>query len=372
MFDPNLLPQHAHHHGFWLVDDTPVFSKIKAILYAQEKNTENVKFYFHNNVYDNCDWTVAQTPLLDLYIKRAEQLRNNYDYLIFAYSGGSDSSNALKTFLYNNIKIDELLVWYTSHNEKNVLTNAEINYAAADMISRCNKEYNIKINKVDISEYFAKCKIVGNEWILGTDHSLVIEQIVKPEILYNNPHWLKLVDSGKRVAIILGLEKPRIFYKNKKWYAGFLDVTNSYNFEKYHYEKPPLILEQFYRTPDYPQITISQSHAVANFISQTYDKKFIVDNFSNDGNFNQKLYYKIVRNSIYPYWDDNTFSIGKTRGGILIDKYEWAWNSNTDLANEYLRSLDLLKNEIDKHWLNRPNNHIYGIRGIWSKIYCLS
>lgn len=372
MFKPSLLPQHAHHHGFWLVDNIPVYSKLKAVLTSQKQNTKDVRFYFHDDVYSKHDWTKPANSLNNLYVKRALQLREKYDYLIFSYSGGSDSSNALKTFLYNNIKLDELLVWYTSYNEDSVLTNAEIINAGSHMIDMCYSTYGIKINKVDISKYFSNISIKGTEWILGTDPSLVIEQVVKPHLLFNNPPWLQLVDSGKRVAIVLGLEKPRIFYNEGKWYSGFLDVTNAYNWEKYHLESSPVILEPFYITPDLPEITITQSHAVANRLKHLYDEKFLQENFSNDGNFNQKLYFEIVRNAVYPYWNDSTYTIGKTRGGILIDKYEWAWNSNTDLSKEYLKGVELIKTDIDAYWLNNPSNPIAGLRGIWSKFYCLS
>jgi hypothetical protein len=372
MSDINLLPKYAHHHGFWIVDNTVVYSKVKAVLTAQQKNTKDIRFYFHDNVYENCDWTKPQFPLIDLYISRAQQLRETYDYLVFAYSSGSDSSNALKTFLNNGIKIDELLVWYTSYNEKTAQTNAEINNAGSYMIEKCHKQYGIKINKIDIAQYFANASIVGSEWVLGADPSLVIEQVVKPQLLYNNPQWLQLADSGKRVAIILGLEKPRIFYDNGNWYSGFLDVTNAYNWEKYHTKSSPIVTEAFYITPDAPQITIAQSHAVANALTELYDSNFLIQNFSNDANFNQQLYFKVVRNTIYPYWNDTTFSIGKTRGGILIDKYDWAWNSNTQLSKQYFNGLELIKNDIDAYWLNNPHNPIAGLRGVWSKLYCLS
>ena len=44
------------------------------------------------------------------YIKRAEQLRNSYDYLILHYSGGHDSHQILETFMLNGIFIDEILI----------------------------------------------------------------------------------------------------------------------------------------------------------------------------------------------------------------------------------------------------------------------
>lgn len=371
MLEPHLLSSHAHHNGFWLVDGKPVFSKLKTILSAQQNNSTDVRFYFHDHIFEMCDWKKPQFPLVDLYIARAKQLRDSYDYLIFAYSSGSDSSNALKTFLYNDIKIDELLVWYTSYNEKNVLTNAEIINAGSSMIEKCARDYNIKVNKIDINQYFSQLKITA-DWIYSADPGFTIEQIAKTNLLFDNNEWLSIAERGKRVAIILGLEKPRIFYDNGKWYAGFLDVTNAYNWEKYHIEHAPITIEPFYITPDLPYVTITQSHAVANALTKLYDNEFLTNNFSNNGHFNQQLYFEIVRKTIYPYWNDSTYTIGKTRGGILIDKYNWAWNSNTDLSKQYFMGLNVIKNDIQDYWLNNPTNPIAGLRGVWSKTYCLN
>ena len=94
--NPALLPDYAQNHGFWLVDNEIAFSKLKSILRAQERNTTDVRFYYYDHVFSSYDWSKpSNLSLQELYTKRAKQLREQYDYVIFAYSGGSDSSLSL-------------------------------------------------------------------------------------------------------------------------------------------------------------------------------------------------------------------------------------------------------------------------------------
>ena len=68
-------------------------------------------------------------PILELYKQRALQLRDKYDYLILAYSGGADSDNILKVFQQNNIYLDEVWCdWPSSLVEKSnyVISNGSV------------------------------------------------------------------------------------------------------------------------------------------------------------------------------------------------------------------------------------------------------
>ena len=69
------------------------------------------RFYYYDNEFMKVEWTKEPTEdLWSLYSKRAQQIRDEYEYVILCYSGGVDSTNILEAFYYNNIFIDEILI----------------------------------------------------------------------------------------------------------------------------------------------------------------------------------------------------------------------------------------------------------------------
>ena len=63
-------------------------------------------------MFSKCDWTTEPepgVPLSEYYRRRAQQIRDKYDYVVLLYSGGPDSNNILHAFVHNGIKIDEIV-----------------------------------------------------------------------------------------------------------------------------------------------------------------------------------------------------------------------------------------------------------------------
>lgn len=97
------------NRGYWCVAGEYFNNKVTAILAAQhrELNFSDITYHYNDEWYDQHDWSVEPSESLDeLYLKRARQLREKYKTLIFRYSGGADSTNILRTFVDNNIKLD--------------------------------------------------------------------------------------------------------------------------------------------------------------------------------------------------------------------------------------------------------------------------
>jgi len=371
MLDPATIPHFAQNFGFWLVDNEIVFSKVKSILRAQERKTRDVRYYFYDHIFASYDWAIEpQQSLQELYIARAKQLREKYDYLILLYSGGSDSSNALKTFVNHGIKLDEVAYWYTSYNEDTNITNLELLYAASGMLEKVRDVHGIPVRKIDERQFITRSNLNNADWVLGAEPLLVAAQISKEPMIYETVDWRNIAESGKRIGIILGLEKPRIFYDNG-WHAAFLDVAHTWNTENQHISPKHITLESFYTSGDAPLITIKQSHVLKNHISKMYDLDYIKTRFDYTKNFKQDEYMKLCRDTLYPYWDDNTYSLGKSiNKPPLTQKYEWLWNSNTDISNNYLDGLRWLNNIVDPYWCN-SGDFYKGFVGAWSRRYSL-
>ena len=75
-------------------------NKIQAL-----QSNQPIQYYYYDDVWSKCDWTIEPSEPLEYYYKeQAQRIRDNYDYVVLCYSGGFDSSNILETFYYNNIK----------------------------------------------------------------------------------------------------------------------------------------------------------------------------------------------------------------------------------------------------------------------------
>ena len=108
-------------------------------------------FYYFDKEFSSINWTIdSEKSLSDLYRQRAEQIRNDYEYVIIPYSGGYKSSLILETFYYNNIHIDEVLLVgafsqdsYTGSDENH---NGEIYNQAIPTLNKLNLK-NTKIDR---------------------------------------------------------------------------------------------------------------------------------------------------------------------------------------------------------------------------------
>jgi len=109
--------QNHPYYNYYEQDGKKFQSKAMA-LYASylppKKDRGDIVWRLHNFESKLEAINLSEEPkesLSTLYIQRAQQLRNDYEYLILNYSGGPDSHNILETFLLNNIFLDEILIY---------------------------------------------------------------------------------------------------------------------------------------------------------------------------------------------------------------------------------------------------------------------
>ena len=96
--------------GYYLVGWKKFHNKTLALL-ESKKTGYDLVWVFNNDVYGKIDWTIPiHDSLENLYKKRAQQLRDQYDYLVLYFSGGADSLNILHSFINNNIFLDEIVM----------------------------------------------------------------------------------------------------------------------------------------------------------------------------------------------------------------------------------------------------------------------
>ena len=95
-------------NGYYRVGQKFFYKKFNAAIESANTNQKLI-WDFHRNAFEPAiKNSNTNLNLLELYKQRAQQLRDTYDYIIVAYSGGSDSDNMVQAFLRNNIKLDEI------------------------------------------------------------------------------------------------------------------------------------------------------------------------------------------------------------------------------------------------------------------------
>lgn len=254
---------------FYSEDGTKFKSKISAIEYSQ-KTGQEIKFYFYDEVYSKLDWKKELPEDLNYYYKQqALRLREKYDYLVLAYSGGSDSTCVLETFVYNNIKLDKIVsvgafskdsTWGVDDNH-----NGEIYHNVIPYIKELGLE-NIT-DLIDYTKYldddnFKNLSIYehGENWIheIGGYFSVNnhfwkdAERILIPE------EW-----KNKKVGLIFGTDKPNVILSDEGLPSlRFTDTTITYYGNSLGFGNVDRV--RFFWDTDYTEIIIKQAQKIKN------------------------------------------------------------------------------------------------------------
>jgi hypothetical protein len=319
--------------GFYQVGDFRTYSKFDASAVA-EKTNQVLKWNFNDEVYHSVDW--EQEPaesLSELYCKRAQQLREKYDYLVLWFSGGADSTNILDSFLMNNIKLDEVTSYvnYEATGDRFNFLNAEIYNVAVPRIEQAQKlQPWLRHTLVDLSQmtmdHFQK-KDTKFDWIYHMNNYFNPNNACKQDIKLKVQHWRDMIDQGKRVCFIHGLDKPRVFNINGKYYYKFHDMVDGVvSAHNQMVDRDWEFDELFYWSPDSPLIPIKQAHVVKKFLKQATANDLTIDHrnmcFTT---FNKKIYslpMDKLHSLIYPNWYPVLYQF-KPRTLIFTARDEW-------------------------------------------------
>jgi hypothetical protein len=263
--------------GHYRVKDQLFDNKYDAVMYAQRTNND-VSWHFFDEVFDKVNWyEEPDLSLTELYRIRAQQIRDKYDYLVVFCSGGADSNNVIRTFLDNNIHVDEVMGiapmdglsnWeFDKNNLSEDNTISETKYAMFPLFNEiAARNPNIKltindyfkdvINKKDEQWTYEAC---GNIVTVLTSHFTDISRF---------KHIDELIQKGKRIGLVYGTDKPVIRVdSNNDLYFIFADAGINYlNMpDSRNYHNVDRVL--FYWTPDLPELLVKQAHVVARAIN---------------------------------------------------------------------------------------------------------
>jgi hypothetical protein len=373
----NLLTYSGDQFGFYTVGSTfKTYSKLLAIEEMQ-RTSQHLEWHFNEHTYGNFNWKSAPTETLpELYKKRAQKIRADYDYIVLWYSGGADSRCMLDAFLANDIKVDELasFVNYEVDGDRHNVLNEEIFFNAIPHVEQIRQKYpDIKHRVVDIGN------IINDIYLrpdVKFDHIYYIKGIMSANSLarsyireYVNEYRL-IMDSGKRMCFLWGAEKPRIIRLHDKWHTCFLDVFSETNLRLQDQSSQGYYDEWFFWAPDTAPIVAKQSHILMAAMQQA---ELVPDMLSTRSGAHlprndRGLYLRndIYHNLIYPGWRPDVIVAPKPQNLLLSERDNWFWKQNPE-TNAAVRNaangVQEMIRRIGDLWLNDPNDVTRGIKG---------
>ena len=222
------------------VGETNFYNIFLAVWHAW-KHDRPVKFYCFDHEFDQIDWTLEPESSLDeLMTSHAHRLREQYDRLILLWSGGTDSHTIYNIFQRNEIHLDEILVC-SSPQSRIVPENAHVwlrknHWDPTTRISRYDN-HDTALRAIDIKD---------ENWVWENRPDLLkygtIASPMAQKFLIEQYH------SGTRWCAIEGYEKPRLVYKQGRWYhrqlASTFQAVMGLDFVEHFYLEPLIAVKQ--------------------------------------------------------------------------------------------------------------------------------
>lgn len=376
------MTSHSDKLGFYRVGDKKFYNKTLALL-ENFQTKEDVHWIFNNKVYGSIDWTIpVETPLSELYKNRAQQLRDQYDYLVLYFSGGADSTNALHAFIDNNIFIDEIIMHLpeavktsiNSTDTSNLNYYSEVEYAAVAHLKKFENSVhpNTKISINDFSK--TGLELLNNEdWFdrsplcLSISISGILRQISQE---YDGYH-LSLQEKDKSIAYILGVDKPLVHFNGNNYSCYFMDTSTYHYISPVNFNKSKInnvFTEFFYWTPDMPEIIVKQAQDIKKHCEENAWAKFMASE-SLDRHISE--YRTILHPIIYPDYVCEQFQTDKPSTHVMRPMDNWFWQTaSKKVKGNYLSTLKYLRKNTDpKYMIN--NQFEYGISCSYGGFYKL-
>jgi len=321
-------------------------------------------FYYHDSAFEKADWKTEPTETLpQLYAKRAQQIRDEYEYVILCYSGGNDSSNILETFYYNNIHIDEIVIVGSfsqdlADESLDENHNTDLYRNAFPLLKTLNLP-NTKITVIDYTKLFRDISQFSliqkyeTEWMkhIGTHKS-------PHNLFWSNFRKFVGPNNTKKTAWIMGVEKVIVQYdKYNNPYVIFNDATiNNYgmNYVDENFERVNFYCDG---DPESVKIQIKQAHVYHNAItSSSWDiKRKVLATHSNRLLTKNKLFYQPKNPLMFQSVKSNN-SFLSVRDQYLLNK------KNSDIYQSYISAIS-----IDQNYFRTE-----GGRGYYTKPYYIT
>lgn len=324
--------------GYYIGAGRKTYSRIEAMEYAKGNDIE---WNFNDEVFSIFDWT--QEPLQDLnyfYDLRAQQLRNQYDYIVLFYSGGYDSHNILKTFIDNNLHIDEVLTMIPSLETFSTPTIEYKKYTLKKIEKYKTQLSNTKFRLIEYRESLLREMKKMPDLLYELNYKHTLYHKIKERFKYEIEEHAKIIESGKKIVYLYGVDKPQIVVSHDKFFFEFRDssVANKVLSSVQYNKIADVHYEFFYWDPSCVPMIIKQAHAIKKLYKQT--KCHISSNLPQ---FNYTIYSRCFLDDYLGYFDENSFrnmflSANRSRGvnriACIGGRDSWFYTSEDEIVKK--------------------------------------
>lgn len=354
--------------------------KIQAILHAEETG-QFPHFCCHDDIYSVYDWSQEPSEDLDvLYTRRAQELRQQYDYLVLHFSGGSDSANILETFIRNRIPLDEILIRMplesvdlNINNTAAENTAAEVYFTALPLANLVKSQYypNLKITVKDsgdyVKNYFRTLDLKSDTSTITSISNLSPTSIQNADIDNLHKDLQGIAERGRRIGHIYGTDKCPIYWNGTEYRVRFLDKTASLFFNNYRRTSIdlPSYKEAFYWAPSTAPIIIKQAHMIRKHIKAMGLDLGILEKL------NGRARHNFLASIIYRRTLPLPFSPEKSRAiGITSQDAYFFRDPNAEHVQNWRRIIDGLDQVIPVAWKHAGSMY-NDLVGIYSREYSI-
>ena len=365
--------------GYYTYKNIATINKYEIMINAD--TLEDVRYHFHDDFFSSFDWTKEPKESIEYYYaERAKQIRDDYDYVILMYSGGSDSHNILETFVNNNIFLDEICS-SISYKGSGLIIGDALNHEILGVNGAKEKAERIK-HKNTIYRLYDITDYTLNRWKNTNDCSLWGNNS-RPRggriLDLGVDKWKQLHESGKKICFIWGNQKPIIKIYEDNYYFTFTDTLNTYHPFRESLIRDNAVDEQFYHWPNIQSanIIIKQCHMIKNVLERINSRIFLIKKYGEadeDTVRNLELWsgevYRMgftpplklrfggneMKKLIYPRWKKSDYDyipMAKETTSVFLNKQEqWFWNNNSEVAKKYLNIIQGYSDDVKDIWKN--------------------
>lgn len=365
--------------GYYLVDDEIYYNKYHALVEGSKKNKQ-VRWFFNEDTFFNYTWHIEpEESLNELYRQRAQQLRDEYDYIRLECSGGSDSVNVAFSFLLNNIHLDEIVFRYPKQGEKDMSGNpfdtsagntlSEWDFAAKPFLDWVATNYpHVKITVHDyLNNMMENAESKDESWVYRSSHYLQPGHTEKHTGFAG--HTL-LADTGKKICVLYGVDKPRACIKDGMFFIYFGDTQTSC---------PGVVTdghdnitnELFYWSPDCLAMLAKQGHLMMNMFNLPEYQKYQSAISWPDSYTSRTFYENLVKPILYDRYDPSTFQTIKPIKNIYNEMDDWFWLnfSDTKMHQTWRAGIDYLLDNLAPDYVIKLQGRAQNIMPFYSPFY---
>jgi hypothetical protein len=227
--------------GFYRYRGQEWLNPFDALEVAIELGDHDPDIAFFMPKADLIDWTAEpEEALPELYKRRARELRESYDYLILMYSGGSDSHQAMMSFVNAGVHLDEVRTFYPMQWADQV---EKVRPVTRDHPLGHLYEYHYAVvpglRTLSLRSPLTKISVVDTTDAYTGDMDEWFEEMEAQHRNTGGVHGLfaanfrarqerdiqrDVENMGRKVCVIYGADKPPLYLDGNELYVRFLDT----------------------------------------------------------------------------------------------------------------------------------------------------